>query len=287
MRPTVLGPIRHTCEACGAGCHGTDVLVADDEREALAARAAELGETEPFDGAHLRKAGGRCVFLDPDSKCRIHREFGLTAKPLVCQQYPLFARQVGLETRLGVDPGCLHAWRSWEDGPEVPDGTRIHRSRGGQPMAWNGEEQALVSLLVPGRRSVGALIEGLGGDTLVAHIAERLVASRIGGRIAHPGTAESLRSALARTTAMLEDLDPGAPPELALGPAMDRWSVETLRRLVWFRFPADAPPRVRLMSGLAGVLAVGWTDPSPEHYGPGLAAWTRVVRTPAWHHLWP
>ncbi len=287
MKPTVLGPVRHQCMACGAGCHGTDVLVADDEREALAGRAVDLGVTEPFEGAFLRKEGGRCVFLDDDQRCRIHARFGLEAKPLVCQQYPLFARQVGLEVRLAVDPGCLHAWRSWETGPEVPDGTRIYRSRGGQPMQWNTEEQALLTLINPKRRSVADLVEAIAEPGLVGRIAHRLVASRIGARIAHPDTAQSLRHTLSEVSATLEALDPTDPPPLAIPAELDRWTVETLRRVVWLRFPADARPVARMLGVLAGAVACGWAHPDAESYGPALAAWSRVIRTPARLSLWP
>ena len=35
-----------------------------------------------------KRKDGRCIFLEPDGLCRIHREFGLAAKPLICQMFP-------------------------------------------------------------------------------------------------------------------------------------------------------------------------------------------------------
>lgn len=287
MKPTVLGELRHVCMACGAGCHGTDVRVVDEERAGIAAWAGRLGVSDPLDGEHLRKESGRCVFLGEDRRCRIHAAGGPEAKPRVCRQYPLFARQVGLQVRLGIDPGCFHAWRSWEGGPEVPDGTELDRSRGGQPMAWNPEEDALLAFLHPDKRSVADVLEGLGGGGLVGRIAARLVDSRIGERVAHPDTAASLREALGGVSARLAELDPASVPPLGLDPAMDRWTVEVARRVVWLRLPADARPVGRLLGVLAGALACAWADPAPEAYGPALAAWTRVIRTEARLDLWP
>lgn len=287
MRPTVLGPVRHRCMACGAGCHGTDVLVADDERSQLEAIATELGVPDPFDGPHLRKERGRCVFLEDDARCAIHRRFGIEAKPLVCRQYPLVARQVGLEVRLGVDPGCLHAWRSWEDGPEVEDGTRIYRSRGGQPMAWNTEEQALVTLANPQNRGFAKVVGAMTGRGFEGRVAHRLVESQLGARIAHPGTAESLRVALSDVSAFLGDLDPDDPPAVRIPEALDRWTVEVIRRMVWLRLPARARPLERALGVVAGALACGWAHLEPEGYGIALGAWTRVIRTPVRSLLWP
>ncbi len=284
----ILGPVRHRCVACGGGCFGTDVLIADDEREAIAARAAELGVAEPFDGAVLRKeADGRCVFLDEARKCRLHAAYGIEAKPAVCRQYPYVARQVGVDIRLGVDPGCLHAWESWEDGPEIPDGTPLYRSRGGQPMAWNREERALVALLDPDRRRFADVLGLVSDDGLPGRIVRRLQDARIAARIAHPGTARSLRESLRAVCAVLPTLDPDRLPPVRVPDALDRWTVETLRRLVWLRLPAHARPTARLLGGIAGGLVCGWAHDDVPGYGVALAAWTRVFRTSARALTWP
>jgi hypothetical protein len=45
------------------------------------------GSSSPFRLAH--RADGSCVFLKEDGLCRIHSEFGLEAKPTICQTFPL------------------------------------------------------------------------------------------------------------------------------------------------------------------------------------------------------
>lgn len=278
-RPTVLGPVRHACVACGGGCFGTDVPVAASERAGIAASAEALGVADPFDGPHLRKVQNRCVFLGDERRCRLHTSFGPEAKPAVCRQYPLIGRQVGLDVRLAVDPGCLHAWRSWETGPEAADGVELAVSRGGQPMLWNGPEQALVQWIDPKRRSVADLFAALGDDASPTRLARGLVEARIGPRIAHPNTAQSLRESLAAVVDVLEELDPDAPPPVRVPEALDRWTVEVVRRMVWLRLPSDLPPGSRALGALAGALVCGWAHEDAEGYGPALAAWTRVVRT--------
>ena len=285
MRPSVLGPVRHRCVACGGGCFGTDVLVADAERAQLEERAVELGVDEPFDGTYLRKENGRCVFLNPDRRCAIHMQYGLEAKPLVCRQYPLFVRQVGLEARLGVDPGCLHAWDSWRDGPDVAEGTELARSRGGQPMAWNTEERALVQLAHPGRRTFTDVMDAISDRGLPRRLATQLIDARIGGRVAHEGTAASLRESLDGVTTLLGELDPNHLPEIRI--PLDEWTVEVIRRMVWLRLPADARPASRALGVIAGALVCGWAHEEPADYGRALAAWTRVIRTPVRLLLWP
>lgn len=44
------------------------------------------GGTEPY---RTKLVDGRCFFLEPDSRCRIHREISYDAKPAACRAFPL------------------------------------------------------------------------------------------------------------------------------------------------------------------------------------------------------
>ena len=88
---------RFTCAQCGRCCHRTTVPVTKAEVEAL--RAAGVGkwlDEDPFEpipghGGLLRirkRADGACVFLTPESRCRIHEAMGERSKPLACRVFP-------------------------------------------------------------------------------------------------------------------------------------------------------------------------------------------------------
>src|SRR5262245_58838153 len=92
---------RWDCHQCGACCRGTIVpLSADDLARLKAQRWEERPEfqntptvvREGWLGHNYRLAqrdDGRCVFLMADGACRIHKEFGADAKPLVCRMFPM------------------------------------------------------------------------------------------------------------------------------------------------------------------------------------------------------
>lgn len=84
---------------CSGYCYGP---VEDAVAERVLAHtfvedAAQLAHPDgPFEWAQLdgqrarvlRTIGGRCVFLDRNQRCIIHKELGAAAKPAVCQVYP-------------------------------------------------------------------------------------------------------------------------------------------------------------------------------------------------------
>ncbi|HLJ56873.1 MAG TPA: YkgJ family cysteine cluster protein, partial [Chthonomonadaceae bacterium] len=100
---------RFTCAQCGRCCHRTTVPVTRAEVEAL--RAAGVGKWvdgeafEPIPGhgglLRIRKRpgddGGACVFLTPESRCRIHEEMGERSKPLACRVFPFSFHPAGDE----------------------------------------------------------------------------------------------------------------------------------------------------------------------------------------------
>jgi lysine-N-methylase len=92
---------RWDCHQCGACCRGSLVPLSDDDLARL--KAQKWQQRDEFkhtpiivrDGwlaggyrlAH--RPDGSCVFLMPDGLCRIHKELGFDAKPLICRTFPL------------------------------------------------------------------------------------------------------------------------------------------------------------------------------------------------------
>jgi len=92
---------RWDCHGCGICCQGTVVeLDADDIRRLESQRWSEHPD---YRGQRIvvrrgwwraryelaKRPDGSCIFLTPEGRCRIHQQYGLEAKPLVCQMFPL------------------------------------------------------------------------------------------------------------------------------------------------------------------------------------------------------
>ena len=88
------------CHQCAQCCYGTEILL---DEEDLAKLQSQRWDLHPdYRGVRvIQRAGlfrrsvrlahrpdGTCVFLLPDGLCRIHRDFGLQAKPKLCQAFP-------------------------------------------------------------------------------------------------------------------------------------------------------------------------------------------------------
>jgi lysine-N-methylase len=92
---------RWDCHQCGMCCRGSIIPLSPEEVQRIAAQKWE--EREDLRGTpvivrqsalgQLHRLGqrpdGSCVFLLPDGLCRVHKEFGAEAKPLVCRMFPL------------------------------------------------------------------------------------------------------------------------------------------------------------------------------------------------------
>jgi Fe-S-cluster containining protein len=50
--------------------------------------------------------GTRCIFLDSDDLCIIHKELGPDAKPNMCRQFPFLASHTWVDDRISVNYGC-------------------------------------------------------------------------------------------------------------------------------------------------------------------------------------
>ena len=88
------------CRGCGHCCRGTIIRLKDDDLQRL--RKQHWEQHPDYRGQKIvvrhglwkpdyflaKRKDGCCIFLTDDGLCRIHRDFGLTAKPLVCQMFP-------------------------------------------------------------------------------------------------------------------------------------------------------------------------------------------------------
>ncbi len=291
-RLAALDVPRHRCFGCGHCCTGHWIEVSTDEAAVVAVQAEALGVGDPVVDGGLRVEAGRCVFLDDDMRCRIHAAFGGEHKPLTCQQYPFVAIDVGTEVRLGIDPGCTSAWRSWRDGPDVtPDRFRPKR----RPLAdaQRGAEAALVRALAPGGTVAGALHLLCGGRPggpdlppgFAGRWVSRLHAVPWDALLADPGTGDGVRTTLAGLARASAGWDPNAPPSWGmLDPEREAWAIETARRMVFLRLASLLPSvQSAALLTLGGAVAAAWTDPRPEAFASTLAGFARAIR---WRSLW-
>ena len=108
----------YTCNRCGAGCRSFLIPVRQGEQDAveeLADWRTLLGVKDLFvrtpaagpSGVGLAKhPDGRCVFLDADNLCAIHKKNGLKAKPLACQLYPFVLTPFAGNLRIALRFDC-------------------------------------------------------------------------------------------------------------------------------------------------------------------------------------
>jgi Fe-S-cluster containining protein len=92
---------RWDCHQCGVCCRGSIVPLSDEDLARLKSqnweehpdlKGAAVVQRESWLGREYRlahRADGSCVFLLPDGLCRIHKELGFDAKPLICRIFPL------------------------------------------------------------------------------------------------------------------------------------------------------------------------------------------------------
>jgi lysine-N-methylase len=92
---------RWSCHQCGICCRGSLVPLSAEDVARLESQKWHQREEYRNQPVMVRQrlAGhehrlaqrqdGSCVFLMPDGLCRIHKEFGFDAKPLICRMFPL------------------------------------------------------------------------------------------------------------------------------------------------------------------------------------------------------
>jgi Fe-S-cluster containining protein len=145
MRLRVLDDsVRFSCRGCTACCdQPSETLIEADKAHALDThdftRYPQLAGKTFYrqsksipDGFYLlaKGTGTRCVFLDTDGLCIIHKELGPEAKPGSCRRFPYVVAHTSAEDRVSADFGC----------PTVQD-------HAGPPLAEQVEEIAAAVAL--------------------------------------------------------------------------------------------------------------------------------------------
>ena len=228
----------------------------------------------------------------------IHREFGFAEKPARCQAWPLKLVRTESETRLSVDPGCVSTYRHFADGPllELPE--KVVVRDGVLDPAQRSVEMALLRASMAPDASVTGLLHMIsrspGGEGLPEGMGARMItrvqATRFRSFIQDPELGWGIRDPLSHMADAIESWDREAPPAWSgLTPEMDAYALDTFRRKLFMR---EAPEQPKIMGDalltLTGIVACAWADPTPEVFGPALAAWTRLLRFRAfWLRLVP
>lgn len=121
MQPQILDEsIRFTCGSCTSCCDQPwHTLIEPDKAAALDRHdfgaypqlvGKKFYETYSLDkkGRHrlAKGEGTKCLFLDADGLCIIHKELGAEAKPGMCRQFPFLSSSTRVDDRISVNFGC-------------------------------------------------------------------------------------------------------------------------------------------------------------------------------------
>lgn len=254
----------------------------------IEAIARGMGIETPVEGGRLRAVDDACVFSTPEGLCAIHRDHGAAAKPAICQQYPLVALRVDGVRRVGVDPGCYTAWRTWRTGEALDPGPLLLTPTSADPGLAHLEARLLGLLDAEGWRG---LLVALTGPGFEARWIAALNSLNLGELLSRPGTSRDQRAGLAGLVAALPGLTPSpeavAPGQLDL--ETNAWCNEVVRRMLHLRLASSVPtPAAVAVLVTGGILVLSRVDPRPERFGPALSAWTRAIRAPQlWGRLLP
>ena len=114
----VVPHANHTCRMCAGGCRSYDVLLTEQEARRLDSPWwRPLLNKVPVDTPlvildsttnqyALNRVEDRCVFLDTDNLCVVHKSAGIEAKPLACQIFPFHAVQTPDGLNLSFNVSC-------------------------------------------------------------------------------------------------------------------------------------------------------------------------------------
>lgn len=272
-----LGPLRHICHASGGCCQGNVAMLKDAEEQKLCTQSQTLHIPNPVENKAIRKENGRCVFLSPQQLCQIHARFGEPEKPSVCRQFPLVAIHTEDEIRVGIDPGCLSAWKTWKDGPLVQPGALISTKHPVAQAVRSTEEQ-ILDLLSTENASVNSVLQTITGSAQGFAQRWRTHLSKIDFQtvLNREGTAPIFQKHLCT----LSEITTEGSIETGLSTAQEEWVLESVQRMIYLRFlTADLTPHTTLLICLGGALACAWSNPASEVFGPTFATWNRAIRS--------
>ena len=128
----------HTCRLCGGGCRSYDVMLTEREARRLDLEMwrpllNDIPEDAPLvlldEATHqytLNKVADRCVFLDTDNLCIIHKSAGMAAKPIACQFFPFQTVQAPDGLHVSLNVGCRRLVEM-TDADDLPDTAAARR----------------------------------------------------------------------------------------------------------------------------------------------------------------
>jgi Fe-S-cluster containining protein len=120
MRLQVIDPtVSFSCGSCTACCDQPWQTLIEPEKAAqlekhdfsryhqLQGKRFFHDSNDPTGRLALAKGEGtRCLFLDSDGLCIIHKELGPAAKPAMCRQFPFLPARTWTEDRVSANYGC-------------------------------------------------------------------------------------------------------------------------------------------------------------------------------------
>ena len=270
------------------------------ERERIERYGELLGIERAVENEEVRVHEGRCVFLGEDLLCRIHKEYGFQEKPRRCQEFPIkMLRTESAQIRVGIDPGCVNTYRSWQAGAEqVLEEPLVRQTE------WEAPDQHIEALFLRAaahpQATIGGMLHLMAGLPMRAstelppgfasRLIQRAQAARLRQFIHHPELGWGMRSSLKHLPDCVERLDPETPPEWpTLTEEQEAFALEVLRRMLFLRFAPMTPASQGLcLMVLSGAVLAAWADPSEKAFGEALSVWSRIVRIKAlWFRFFP
>ncbi len=122
MRRQIIDPtLNFECGSCGSCCSQPWDVVIEPDKAAVVDSVDWAADWPEMAGASLyrsvkrgngktlvlaKRADFRCVFLDADNLCRIHKKLGPEAKPVMCGQFPLIPSRAADADYVSVNYGC-------------------------------------------------------------------------------------------------------------------------------------------------------------------------------------
>jgi Fe-S-cluster containining protein len=219
----------HGCEGCGRSCEGhlvgplppSEVQGIQEVLPRLQALEPTLEGLTPFmsvsrkPGVYLRLIRGRCIFLDEERRCCIHKHLGEALKPSICRMFPYMRVLTDDGYRLAIAPGCFRHHKQSHAG----EGEAVRALDAGERLG-----AASVSLLRLSAHGLAALVGG------GAHEGGEAVA-QTGGALSDDQLVLRLGVSGVRLQDLLDWLGHDPAQRIAFGDTLQRhtFSVEAVR----------------------------------------------------------
>lgn len=191
-RPATLNfteGLTHECQGCGGCCTASDIgpisgqqvaaLQAVDWSAEIPGLSDRRAAFQPvsFQGQTVyltAKQQDTCVFLDADTRCRIHSRLGAAAKPLPCRQFPWRFTRVGDRIDVSLYAECRAWHKATTAGPapaKLTEALADMIRRRPIPalrdrLALDGSLWTNTDAYLPAEERLIATIRGAGGDWL-------------------------------------------------------------------------------------------------------------------------